>query len=250
MKIMAIPDRLTLEELDDGDPLIRWVAQGFGAGVRAWCAEGAVAVASPSLSGRDRLAVTGPEHAAAGLVAGVLREIGPSFRPIGDQQLIGSLARRVAGLELVAPFLWMQSTMSPARPGIEGLCDAAWLSAGDEDEIEQLLLEGFPTSYARPGVSGVRRWCGARDESGALAALTAEAWSVPTVGFLAGVAAMPAGRGKGYARAAFTFALHELIREHGQAALIVDADNVPAIRLYERCGMQPRSLAAAAVCRP
>ena len=104
-----------------GDPLIVWAGQGFGRGVRAWYDGDAVAVASPDLSKRDRLAVAGPVDSVARLAAGVLAEVGPSFRPFGDEQLVRELADRVPGMEFSAAFGWMETAELPAgrprRPG-------------------------------------------------------------------------------------------------------------------------------------
>lgn len=80
-----------LREAAADDSLALWAAQGFIPAVRAWTAGGAVAVASPALSTRDRLAVGGPASSAARLVRYALAELGPTYRPIGDSALIDDL---------------------------------------------------------------------------------------------------------------------------------------------------------------
>src|SRR5262249_16182299 len=59
---------------------------------------------------------------------------------------------------------------------------------------------------------------------------TADAWSAPTVGFVAGVATSATARGQGLGRAVVATAVHRLVGDHGRVALMVDADNPPARR--------------------
>jgi hypothetical protein len=92
-----------------GDALVLWAAGDLTHGTRALSAGEATAVAAPGLSGRDRLAVTGPAGDAAALIRAVLPQVGPAFRPIGDEDLIRHLASRVPGLEFVDAFGWMQT---------------------------------------------------------------------------------------------------------------------------------------------
>ena len=104
-----------------GDPLIVWAAQGFGPGVRAWYDGDAVAVASPDLSKRDRLAVVRARGTAARLAAGVLAEVGPSFRPFGSEELVRELADRVPGMQFAAAFGWMETARGSGRDHDGGL---------------------------------------------------------------------------------------------------------------------------------
>lgn len=223
-----------------GDPLIVWAAQGFGPGVRAWYAGDAVAVASPDLSKRDRLAVCGPADSATGLVADVLAEVGPSFRPFGSEELLRGLADRVPGMQFGAAFGWMETAETPAMT-----TTAAWLD-GDAG-VEALLTEASPSSYAWPGRAGVRRWAAATGDGGELLSIAADAWSAPEVGFLAGVATLPVARGKGLSRQVCGFVTAELIKRHGRAALMVDGDNAAAIGLYRKLGYAYHRVAAAFV---
>ncbi|WP_238153501.1 GNAT family N-acetyltransferase [Kribbella speibonae] len=246
------------------DPMIIWAAQGFGPGVRAWCDGDAVAVASPDLSRRDRLAVAGPADAVGRLAAKVLAEVGPSFRPFGEEQLIRDLLDHVPGLQFGAAFGWMdtrtcttqQSQASPSphaqpepqRPHSGGLMSAggpAWLDS--DDGVEELLTAASPSSYAWPGRSGVRRWAAVTGERGELLSIAADAWSAPEVGFLAGVATHPVARGKGLSRQVCGFVTAELVQRHGCAGLMVDGDNAAAIKVYERLGYEYRRVAAASV---
>lgn len=67
-------------------------------------------------------------------------------------------------------------------------------------------------------------------------------------GAVAGVTAHPDhGRGRGHAEAACRLVLDSLLRRTGRAALMVDADNQAAIRLYRRLGLHWRDVSAAAL---
>lgn len=224
------------------DALVLWAAGDLARGVRAFSAGEATAVAAPGLSSRDRLAVTGPASDAAALIRAVLPRVGPTFRPIGDEGLIRHLVTRVPELQFVDAFGWMQTETATGSCGT-----ASWLAASDGDDITGLLDEWYPDSYARPGRSGVRRWAGMRDESGALLACAADAWSAPDVGFLAGVATAELARGRGVGTAVCSFVLDSLVERHGMAALIVDSWNAAAVRLYRGLGLSWRPLAAASV---
>jgi ribosomal protein S18 acetylase RimI-like enzyme len=221
-----------------GDSVVEWAAQGFGAGVRVWCEGDAVAVASPDVSKHDRLAVVGPIGDAARLTQSVLTEVGPSYRPFGDETLIRGLAERVPGLEFAAAFGWMDASEIP-----DVTTTAAWLD-GDAG-VEALLAKASPTSYAWPGHPGVRRWAAVTGARGELLSIAADAWSAPGVGFLAGVATHPVARGKGLSRQVCGFVTAELIKRHGRVALMVNGDNAAAIAVYERLGYRYRRVAAA-----
>jgi GNAT superfamily N-acetyltransferase len=260
-----VQELLTTAELATAtvdDPMIVWAGQGFRAGVRAWYDGDAVAVASPELSKRDRLAVAGPVNAVARLAAEVFAEVGPSFRPFGDEQLIRDLVDHVPGLEFGAAFGWMDTRTCPthqphppaaphAQPELRevhggGLVSdggPAWLD-GDAG-VEALLAEAAPASYAWPGRSGVRRWAAATGDGGELLSVAADAWSAPEIGFLAGVATHPVARGKGLSRQVCGFVTAELLKQHGRAGLMVDGDNPAAIAVYQRLGYTYRRVAAA-----
>ncbi|MFK4083709.1 GNAT family N-acetyltransferase [Kribbella sp. NPDC020789] len=221
-----------------GDPLIVWAGQGLAPGVRAWYDGSAVAVASPELSKRDRLAVIGPPAEAARLVTAVAAETGTSYRPFGDEELIRELADRVAGLEFSAAFGWMDTAGIPVVT-----TTATWLDG--DDGVEALLAEASPSSYAWPGRAGVRRWAAIAGEDGELLSVAADAWSAPEFGFLAGVATRAVARGKGLSRQVCGFVTAELVKRHGRAGLMVDRDNVAAIAVYHRLGYTYRRVAAA-----
>lgn len=224
-------------EPGDEDPLLAWAAQGQS---RAYSHGDAFAVASPALYQRDRLAVTGSADDLAVLVPKVLAEVGPSYRTIGDAPLIRELADRVPGVTMVDTFGWMETSRRPAVVP----SSAGWLTDEDDRDIGKLLDAAWPSAKARPRVEGVRRWAGLRDCGGRLAAVAADAWSAPTVGFLSGAATHPQTRGRGHSAATCGFLVDEMLSEYGRVGLLVDGWNCGAIRLFRRLGLTYRPLAS------
>ncbi|MEU4410981.1 GNAT family N-acetyltransferase [Streptosporangium sp. NPDC023963] len=226
----------------------------MGPKVRAWALGEAVAVACPDLNRRDRLTVCGPTGAVSTLVRWALAQAGPSYRMVGERALVEEVVARDAGLRVLGTFEWMDTP--PGAPGAAltrpageeaGPGRVGWLRDDQEGEVSALLARAAPSAWAVPGVTGVRRWAGVRDDDGHLVAVAADAWSCPPVGFLAGVATAPAVRGRGYGERVCRFALGELAAAHERVALMVDTDNHAAIALYERLGLRGRPLAAAAL---
>jgi GNAT superfamily N-acetyltransferase len=205
----------------------------------------ALAVAGPSLSTRDRIAVRGRVEAAIPLVQGILEVVGPTFRPLGDCDLISAIAAGIPELAPVAAFGWMASH----GPASIRSCPGAtyWLLEAELPDVSALLQVSFPDSDAQPGAPGVERWAGVRDEQGRLLAVACLAWSAPDVGYLAGVAVDPEARGLRLGTAVCGFVLAEALAMHGAAALMVDEHNHSAIWLYRSLGMSYRALTAARV---
>ncbi|MBM7785553.1 GNAT family N-acetyltransferase [Tenggerimyces flavus] len=232
----------TLDELRalTDDPYLLWSAQGFRPGVRAWTDDsvGAVAIAV-DFAGKDLLVVDGALEDVVRLVAATTGD--SALWPIGDADLLSRLHERLPGYDLRRVFGWMQTTLAPAPDPRAELATVT-----EEPAIDALLEAAFPTSLARPGKPGVARWWIVRGSDGldGLDACGADAWSTEGVGFLAGVATSTAARGKGYGRAIAATAIATLVSDFGAAALMVDADNVPARKLYESLGMSYRPLRA------
>lgn len=256
-----------------GDTLCLWAAQGPGGGSRAWVSDDgrALVVAGSGISRRDRLALRGPADAVVPLVRAVLPEVGPTYRPLGDPDVVGAVVDGVPQLVTGKSFGWMHGA-SPARPARDDgppgsgvtTCGHAvaghpeshpvsdgvrWLSDAELDEATALLEAVYPGSNAMPGVPGVERWAGSRDDDGRLTAVAALAWSAPAVGLIAGVAVHSATQGRGLGRAVCGFILNAALARHGNAALMVDEWNRAAIRLYQRLGMRYRPVLAAYVPR-
>jgi len=241
-----------LRRCSDGDSVVLWAAQGMAPGVRAWRRGDAVAVAAPFVACRNRLAVRGPADQVAALVTEVLGIVGPTYRLFGDDSLVTAVAERVPDLSHYGSWGWMelngpprQASADHAGQSPDGRGDVRWLGRSWEGPVAELLDVAYPGSWVRPGMSAVRRWAGAFTADGDLAAVCADAWAAPEVGYVGGVAAHPRWRGRGYARAVLRFAVDALLAEHGRVALMVDSENSAAVTLYERCGFRWRTVAAA-----
>ncbi|MEV0238181.1 GNAT family N-acetyltransferase [Nonomuraea sp. NPDC050786] len=252
---------MTVRELTDAgqvrvacgdDDLLVWAAQGLRGGARAWALGDAVVAAAPGASRRDRLAVWGGVSCAVELVGYALAELGPSYRPFGERELVGEVTAKLDGLERAGTFSWM-SLPALEGPVLEGPVlegpvpdGVGWLEPAADAEVAALLAADAPDSYAVPGLAGVSRWAGVRVE-GELAAVAADAWSAPTVGLLAGVATRARFRGRGLAGRVCRWVSRELLAGYGRAALMVDDDNAAAIAVYERIGYRRRRVLAARV---
>ncbi|MEU4511837.1 GNAT family N-acetyltransferase [Nonomuraea wenchangensis] len=231
------------------DDLVMWAAQGLRPGARAWAAGDAVVAGCPGISRWDRLVVRGRPSDAARLVRHALAELGPSYRPLGEAELIRQVAGAVDGLRAGPCFSWMSLTelrhdtgdTGDARDAREDGADGVGWLDGAEAEITALLAADAPDAYAVPGGIGVRRWAGLRDGD-RLAAVAADAWSAPDVGLLAGVATRAPYRGRGLAERVCRWVSGRLIDTYGRAALMVDDDNPAAIRVYERIGYRRRQV--------
>jgi GNAT superfamily N-acetyltransferase len=224
------------------DPLLVWSAQDGRPGTRTWTHGDAIAVAYPALSRRDRVAVSGSARDVVELLREVLPLVGPTYRPLGDEELITAVAAAMPELAVAGRFAWMETTDRTVTAK-----GPAWLD--ETNEVERLLEEAFPDSYARPGGDGVRRWAGIRQQ-GSLLATAADAWSVREVGFMAGVATRKDARGRGLAKAICGFVTNELLIEHPRVALFADYWNEAAIATYRALGFRLRPLAAAHQARP
>ncbi|MGW0203032.1 GNAT family N-acetyltransferase, partial [Nonomuraea sp. NPDC003201] len=188
------------------------------------------------------LGVWGAASDAVELVGYALAELGPSYRPFGELELVREVTAKLDGLRESGTFSWMSlpALDGPAPRGV------GWLEPSAEAEVAALLAADAPDSYAVPGIAGVRRWAGLRvgDE---LAAVAADAWPAPSVGLLAGVATKAGLRGRGLADRVCRWASAELLAAYGRAALMVDDDNAAALTLYERIGYRRRRVMASHV---
>jgi ribosomal protein S18 acetylase RimI-like enzyme len=247
----AIHDHDELVALCDGDTLCLWAAQGLDGRGRAWVGQDGrtLAVAGTGISTRDRIAVRGSAAATVPLVREVMREVGPTYRPLGDRDLIGAIVDGVPGLVKGKLFGWMESVPGMVVP-VEAGDRARWLSDADSADAAVLLESVNPDSNAKPGVPGVECWAGIRDDEGRLVALAALAWSAPTVGLITGVAVHADVQGRGLGRAVCAFILAAALERHGSAALMVDQVNDAADRLYRKLGMDYRPIGAAFVPSP
>jgi ribosomal protein S18 acetylase RimI-like enzyme len=129
------------------------------------------------------------------------------------------------------------------------------LSAGG-----RIWVQGSAVAVACPALSGQDRIVLrgphdaaielVRDGSGSLTATAADAWSTPTVGFLAGVSVSESARGAGRGRDVCHFVLEDLLAVYGRASLMVHTWNTAAIRTYIGLGMSWRLLGSAWIGKP
>ena len=215
-----------------------WAAQGLLAGGAAWALGGAVAVACPALSGRDRLIVRGTAEAAAELVRTLRDAIGPSYVLIGDPPLMSALLERITWLEPRGFFGWMDCIR---RPTCRPVHQARWLARQEWSAADELLSAAYPKSFARPGAPGVSRWAGITDLAGSLTSIAADAWSSPGLGFLAGLAVAPEARRTGQGRDVSAFVLRSLLGMHGRVAMMVQNSDEAAIARYIELGLSYRN---------
>jgi ribosomal protein S18 acetylase RimI-like enzyme len=232
----------------DDDPLLLWTAQDMLTGARAWAHGDAAAVACRDVSRRDRLALRGSPDDVAELVRQIRPQV-TGFHPLADESVIDALAERIDGFEVVARIGWMDTT-APAATPVRAAGVPRWLADAELAEVTALLEAEHPGSWAQPGASGVRRWAGLRDDAGVLQAVAADAWSVPEIGFVAGVVTRVRARGRGLGATLCAFVTDELIKDRGRVALLVDRPNLAAIRTYERLGYRMRRIAAARLTPP
>ncbi|MFI7640392.1 GNAT family N-acetyltransferase [Nonomuraea sp. NPDC049400] len=242
MTIRELRDAGQVRQACGDDDLLMWVAQGLRGGARAWALGDAVVAAAPGVSRRERLGVWGGVSCAVELVGHVLAELGPSYRPFGERELVREVTAKLDGLERAGEFSWM-SLPALDGPSADGV---GWLEPAADAEVAALLAVDAPDSYAVPGIAGVSRWAGVRVE-GQLAAVAADAWSAPTVGLLAGVATRARFRGRGLAERVCRWVSRELLAAYGRAALMVDDGNAAAISVYERIGFRRRLVMASRV---
>ncbi|MEV1179007.1 hypothetical protein, partial [Nonomuraea sp. NPDC049784] len=108
------------------DDLLVWAAQGLRGGARAWALGDAVVAAGPGASRRDRLGVWGGVSCAVELVGHALAELGPSFRPFGERELVREVTAKLDGVEPAGEFSWMSlHTLEGASPDEVGWLEPA-----------------------------------------------------------------------------------------------------------------------------
>ena len=171
----------------------------------------------------------------------LLRSIAPELPSRLYAHLSGGL------LEAMAPGLVPVS--APADHRKLGLVDPSRLSAHTDDavaglgphDLDEVLAfygDAYPGTWFEPRMLETRRYVGIREEGRLVCVAGVHVWS-PTwrVAALGNVATLPAARGRGLASSACACLCRTLVEDGIEViALNVRADNLSAIRAYERLG--------------
>ncbi|MEV4567891.1 GNAT family N-acetyltransferase [Nonomuraea sp. NPDC049419] len=144
------------------DDLVMWTAQGLRGGARAWALGDAVVASCPAISRHDRLAVWGDTSAAAELVEHALAEVGPTYRPWGELELLVDVTAKVGVLREGGRFSWMSLPPADDRmsaPPAAGRPDAELTppsAAGRPDGgVSRPFAAGRPAGgVGRPSTAG------------------------------------------------------------------------------------------------
>ena len=154
----------------------------------------------------------------------VLEALGPGVGPIYDALLM------TCGPDDFTP----RVAHDVVRLGPEHAELFARLWAEREDRRRAVTLE-----QARRALSDPNRPVFAIIKSGRIVSLATIYLSMPEVSLVGGVYTVPELRGRGLATSVTSRATEEALRSSELAALIVRADNAPAIRVYEKVGYRP-----------
>jgi GNAT superfamily N-acetyltransferase len=202
-----------------------------------WSRDGAVAWAAPDAWHRDRdaLNAVGPVTTVADLVADLLTtgtvEPLPCRLPRGVMPLLPDSVRPPKWVDWDWWWSRNQPPRQPAEPRVR------WLGTDDHDDITDLLEHASPTASATVTDEHTLRWCGIRDDSGALIACAADVRYVPGVPHLASIATRPDQRGRGLGASVTAWISRRCFDEGlGIVTFGMYAHNDTARRMYRRLG--------------
>ncbi len=219
-----------------GDPYVRYDVRA-DAPIRGWSRGAAVAWAAPDAWHRDRDALNaiGPVPEVAELVADLLTsgavEPLPCRLPRGVMPLLPDPVRPPKWVD----WDWWWSTSPPPHQPAE--MRVRWLESADHDDITALLELASPTASASVADEHTLRWCGIRDEAGALLACAADVRYLVNVPHLASIATRPDQRGRGLGAAVTAWISRRCFDEGlGVVTFGMYAANATARRLYRRLG--------------
>ncbi|WP_211357241.1 GNAT family N-acetyltransferase [Nocardioides rubriscoriae] len=207
---------------------------------RAWV-DGPAAVVAHSVGWSDAptdaeaLLCLGPRAELDALIGAVAPSAPRPWRVVVEA---ASLPALPAAWEPTRPrrWHWMTTRSAPARstarPGVT-------VAEVPPEEVDAVLDEANPGSFARSGTPGLERWLGVRADDGRLVAVGALLRQHDGTGHLRGIATLAAHRGRGLGEAV-TAALttRALAAGPGLATLGVYTDNDVAVGLYRRLGYE------------
>jgi GNAT superfamily N-acetyltransferase len=229
---------VSTEPSDRTDAYLRWNVRP-GTVLDEWHAGGATALLQVGRTGVPTLTAVGSPGEAADLLVQVLgagAEVGRVTLPRGTLPLLPDPLPGPLVVGEGADWDWMWTDAAPApQPG-----EADVLPLPDDEHhrglLDALLDAASPRTSVRPGDPQVRTWWGVA-EAGRLVACAAHIEIVHGVPHLAGVAVLPARRGRGLG-GAVTAAATRAVLDAGApvCTLGMYADNLPARRVYARLG--------------
>jgi GNAT superfamily N-acetyltransferase len=191
-----------------------------------WYARGRAVAMNHQFSGDPEWVVVGDPRDAFDLVPDVRAD-----RAISVPRETGERLVAEHGWQPRIGWAFRATRVAPALP-VDG---ASWLPREDDDEVREVLAEGFPDASLKVGDPEVRRWAGVRRD-GRIVAVAADATLSEWLGFLASIATRPDARGTGAGAAVTAWATAEHVRHHGACGLWHMADNDVASALYARLG--------------
>ncbi|MET0741638.1 MAG: GNAT family N-acetyltransferase [Candidatus Nanopelagicales bacterium] len=234
--VTALTGKLELLAASGDDPYVRYDVRDE-VPVRGWSRAGAVAWVAPDAWHRDRAALNavGPVPEAAELVGHMITsgavEPLPCRLPRGAMPLLPDSVRPPKWVD----WDWWWSQTPPPTQANE--IAVSWLDDDDHDDITALLELSSPTASASVADEHTLRWCGVRDDSGALIACCADVRYLPNVPHLASIATRPDQRGRGLGAAVTAWISRRCFDEGlGVVTFGMYAHNETARRMYRRLG--------------
>lgn len=231
MTLRELTTHANLMDASGGDPMVKYEIPLDLAGV-GYALDGATAIPRRAPTGRLSMTFVGPDDAALRL----LREVHDAGALSGQggvsvaQSALGR-ARALVPLGDGNDWDWMYAVQPP--PVVAGESEVVPLGEADRDDIEALLADANPRTFARPFATGGQRWSGIR-EGGRLVAIGCdEAHRSP---ILSGITVDEVARGRGLGLAVTAHLSRAAIARSGVCLLGMYSENAVGRRLYTGLG--------------
>ncbi|RKN21381.1 GNAT family N-acetyltransferase [Micromonospora musae] len=241
MPVRAEHDRVVLAGLLGRDPVLHAYQLGdlddFFWPYTSWFRRGdQVALLYHGVEPPTLLAFAGPEHAAG--LAALLAELAPLLPARLYAHLSpGAAAALAPAFDLDGPAAHLKMALTdPAR--LARVTPAGVpLGAADLPQLRALYARAYPGNWFDPRMVETGQYVGIRDGGALVAVAGVHVWS-PAYGVaaLGNVTTDPRLRGRGLGAAVVSALCRRLCDSVAHVTLNVRADNVAAVRLYERLG--------------